>query len=85
LEGIVSQQSVDAIIDRVKSLDPEDQLAVAEAIDRLTWARRWRVVCEKIEASRANLPDVSDEEVDRAVNDVRQELPLSARSSTRRS
>jgi len=76
--------NVASILNQVRSLTPEQQIEVAEALDRMTWAQRWRRVCERIEgrASAESVP--SDEEIDEEVRTVRREKPLSERSSTPR-
>lgn len=71
------------IIEQVKALPADQQLEVAEAIDRLTWARRWRLVCERIEARSDPGHTSSDEQIDAEVRAVRREKPLSTRSSIR--
>ncbi len=70
--------TVDAIVQQVKSLPLEEQVQVAERIDRLTWAERWRRVCQRIE--KDGRP--SEAEIDELVQQVRREKPLSERSST---
>jgi endonuclease III len=74
---------VDEIVARVKALPSDEQLEVARAIDRLTWTKRWRSVCERIEQAGRSASLPSDEQIDQAVRQVRQERPLSERSSTR--
>ena len=81
----MASSPVESIIDQIKALPPEEQLEVAEVVDRLTWAQRWRRVCERIEARARQHPDIRDEEIDATVRAVRQEKPLSERSSTPRS
>lgn len=76
---------VDSIVEQVKALPPDKQIEVAEAIDRLTWAQRWRAICQRIENNLAAQATIRDEEIDEAVREVRRENPLSERSSTRRS
>lgn len=76
---------VDALFEQIKRLSPDEQLELAEAVDRLTWTARWRVICERIEARTAGQPELSDADIDAIVDEVRQEKSLSARSSTRRS
>jgi hypothetical protein len=73
------------IVDQVKALPIEEQLRVAEAIDRLTWAQRWREICERIEHNAASVRAMTDDEIDAEVREVRTEKPLSERSSTPRS
>jgi hypothetical protein len=74
-----------SIVDQVKALPLEEQLRVAEAIDRLTWAERWREICERIAARVATAGPVEDAAIDAEVRAVRKKRPLSERSSTRRS
>jgi len=76
---------VERILEQIRALPPEAQLEVAEAVDRLTWARRWRTICVRIEARAGSEPGVTDEQIDEAVREVRREKPLAARSSTPRS
>ncbi|HKQ48691.1 MAG TPA: hypothetical protein VJZ71_11530 [Phycisphaerae bacterium] len=71
-----------SIVDQVKALPPDEQLRVAEAIDKFTWAQRWRRVCERIEARVRSTNPMSDDQVDEAVREVRKEKSLSDRSST---
>jgi hypothetical protein len=77
--------NVERIIEQVKSLPDDEQLQVAEVVDRLTWSRRWRRICERIEGRAAQSAPPTDAEIDAAVASVRKERPLSERSSTRRS
>lgn len=74
--------NVDCILDQFKALTVAQQMEVAQAIDRLTWASRWAAVCERISAPRRGLPPPDDRQIDEAVRQVRQEKPLSARRST---
>lgn len=81
----MASPSVDALFEQIKRLTPDEQIELAEAVDRLTWTARWRAICERIEARATGQPELSDAEIDASVDEVRQEKSLSARSSTRRS
>ncbi len=70
--------NVDAIVAQVKALPPEEQLQLAEAVDRLTWARRWRRICERIEAGYAGRPTPSEQDIEMAVHQHRARAPLHA-------
>ena len=74
--------TVDSLLQQFQALSVEQQIKVAEAIDRLTWAKRWAAVCERITAYRQGLPPLHDERLDESVQAVRREKPLSARSLT---
>ncbi len=74
-----------SILDQVKALPIDEQLRVAEAIDRLTWAQRWREICERIARDVEMGGDLNEDQIDAEVREVRKETPLSERSSTRRS
>jgi hypothetical protein len=74
-----------SILDQVKALPIDEQLRVAEAIDRLTWAQRWREICERIARNVASAGAMADDQIDDEVRQVRRETPLSERSSTPRS
>jgi len=74
--------SVDSLLQQFQALSVEQQIKVAETIDRLTWAKRWAAVCERISTRTQNLPPVMDDQVDEMVQTVRREKPLSARSLT---
>lgn len=74
-----------SIVDQVKALPIEEQLRVAEAIDRLTWAQRWREICERIAHNVAAVGAMDDDQIDTEVREVRKETPLSERSSIPRS
>jgi hypothetical protein len=74
--------TVDSLLQQFQALSVDQQIKVAEAIDRLTWAKRWAAVCERIAAYRRELPPLDDRQLDESVRAVRQEKPLSARSST---
>ncbi len=76
--------AVQSIIEQIRGLTPEEQVKLAEVLDRLTWARRWLQICERIESRRCGADDVSDDEIDELVRTVRKEKPLSGRSSTHR-
>jgi len=76
---------VERILEQIRALPPDAQLEVADAVDRLTWARRWRTICARIEGRAGNEPTATDEQIEEAVREVRREKPLSARSSTPRS
>ena len=69
------------IVDQLKALPIEEQLRVAEAIDRLTWAQRWREICERIARNVATVGEMDDDQIDAEVREVRRETPLSERSS----
>ena len=73
------------IVAQVKALPIEEQLRVAEAIDRLTWTQRWREICERITRNVASVGAMTDDEIDAEVREVRRETPLSERSSIPRS
>ena len=73
------------IVDQVKALPIEEQLRVAEAIDRLTWAQRWREICERIASKVTAVGPMDDGQIDAEIREVRRETPLSERSSTPRS
>jgi hypothetical protein len=77
--------SVERILEQIRALAPDQQLLVAEAVDRLTWARRWRAICERIEARARSMLALTEEEIDDEVRAVRREKPLSERSSIPRS
>src|SRR5213593_3887393 len=83
--NIMATAPVEHIIEQIRALAPEQQVQVAEAVDRLTWARRWRNICERIELRARNMPVPTDDEIDETVRAVRREKPLSERSSTPRS
>jgi hypothetical protein len=74
-----------SILDQVKALPIDEQLRVAEAIDRLTWAQRWREICERIARNVEMVGDLNEDQIDAEVREVRRETPLSERSSIRRS
>ena len=78
----MASSPIEVIVEHVRALAPDQQIEVAEAIDRLTWAQRWRAICSRIEARARHAPTVSDEHIDEAVRAVREEKPLSERSST---
>lgn len=59
------------IVDQVKALPIEEQLRVAEAIDRLTWAQRWREICKRIELNVASAAAMSEDQIDAEVREVR--------------
>ena len=74
-----------SILDQVKALPIEEQLRVAEAIDRMTWAQRWREICERIAAKVTAVGPMDDDQIDAEVQEIRRETPLSERSSIPRS
>ena len=74
-----------SILDQVKALPVDEQLRVAEAIDRLTWAQRWREICERIVRNVKTAGGMDEDQIDAEVREVRRETPLSERSSIRRS
>lgn len=74
-----------SIVEQVKALPVEEQLRVAEAIDRLTWAQRWREICSRIAANVTAAGSMDDDQIDAGVREVRRETPLSERSSIPRS
>ena len=79
----MSAQQVQEIIDRVKALPPEEQIAVADEIDRFTWAQRFRQIGERIQARVDAMGEtISDEEIDSIVHQVRRERRLLRESST---
>jgi len=74
--------NVDSLLQQFKALSVQHQIEVAQAIDRLTWAKRWAAICERIAGRRQSLLTVNDNQIDELVQEVRREKPLSARSST---
>ncbi len=74
-----------SILDQVKALPIDEQLRLAEAIDRLKWAQRWREICERITRNVETAGDMNEDQIDAEVREVRRETPLSERSSIRRS
>lgn len=78
----MSPMDVQNILEQVKALSPEQQIELAEAVDRLTWSRRWRAVCGRIESRMAAGAEFENERIDGEVRAVRREKPLSERSST---
>ena len=78
----MSDSRAESIVNQVKALPIEEQLRVAEAIDRLTWAQRWREICERIGAKVTEVGPIDDDQIDAEVRAVRRERPLSERSST---
>ena len=78
----MSDSRAQSIVDQVKALPIEEQLRVAEAIDRLTWAQRWREICERIAAKVTAVGPIDDDQIDAEVRDARRKRPLSERSST---
>ena len=77
----MNQAEVQDILERVERLAPEDQVAVAEQLDRLTLMRRAVELQDRI-ASRAESLGITDEDIDEALREVRREKPLHKRSST---
>ena len=80
----MADASINSIVELVKSLSLDEQMKVAEEIDRLTWIQRWRRICATIEARLPSQPAMTDDEIDAAVRAVREETSLSERSSTQR-
>ena len=78
----MGSSSVDDIVDRVKALSADEQIRVAEAVDRLTWTQRWRRICEQIENRSRDGSPIGDADIDEAVRATRREKPLSERSPT---
>jgi len=74
--------NVDSFLRQFQALSAEQQIKVAEAIDRLTWAGRWAAVCERISIRTKDVSPPTDEQVDEMVRTVRREKPLSERSLT---
>lgn len=79
----MASRPMERIVEQIRALPPEEQVELAHIVDRLTWARRWRLVCERIAARVAAAPPVDEQHVDQLVRSVRAEKPLSERSSTR--
>ena len=77
----MTDSQAQSIVEQVKALPIEEQLRVAEAIDRLTWAQRWREICERIAARVATAGPMDDAMIDAEVQEVRREKALSERSS----
>jgi len=67
------------------SMDDEEQLREAKAVDRLTWTERWRAICERIASRVEAAGPVDDDRIDAEVWEVRRETPLSEGSPTPRS
>jgi len=83
--GSTADSRTQSIVDQVKALPIDEQVRVAEAIDRLTWAQRWREICERIDRNILNIGTMTDDQVDAEAQEVRKDTPLSERSSTLRS
>jgi hypothetical protein len=82
----MSAQQVHDIVERIRALPIQEQVQVAEQLDRFTWAERWRQICARIAARmEASGEMITDEEIDEAVKEVRREKSLLERYSTRRS
>jgi len=81
----MADSGTQSILDQVKALPIDEQLRVAEAIDRLTWSQRWREICERIARNVETVGDMNEDQIDGEVREVRRETPLSERSSIRRS
>ncbi len=78
----MASSPLDALVSEFKQLSPDQQIELAETIDRLTWSARWRAICERIETRAATQTPLTDAEIDEEVRAVRREKPLFARSST---
>lgn len=76
----MSTINVNNIIEQIKALPLPQQIEVAEVVDRLTWAQRWRSICERVELRLQDRSSTPDEEIDKLVGMVRRERPLSERS-----
>ena len=81
----MSDSRTQSIVEQVKALPIEEQIRVAEAIDRMTWAQRWREICSRIDSRVATADPLDDAEIDAEVKEVRRKKALSERSSTPRS
>ena len=81
----MADSKTQSIVDQVKALPIEEQIRVAEAIDRLTWAQRWREICQRIAGNVESVGEMNEDQIDAEVREVRRETPISERSSIRRS
>ena len=81
---LMADASVNSIVEQVKSLSLDEQMQVAEEIDRLTWIQRWRRICEQLESRMRGRAVITDDQIDAAVRVAREETPLSERSSIQR-
>jgi len=77
----MSDSRAQSIVEQVKALPIEEQLRVAEAIDRMTWTQRWREICERIATRVSTVGPINDNEIDTEVQEVRRKKALSERSS----
>jgi len=69
---------VQEIVDKVRQLPLEQRIAVARAVDRLTWRERWQAIEDRV-SQRAELNPITDDEIDEIVRDVRRQKPLHQR------
>jgi len=76
-------ESVKSILDMIRTLPPEDRVELADEVDRLTLRDRMAAVADQIH-SRSKSDPISDDEIDRIVDEVRAEKSLYERYWTRR-
>jgi hypothetical protein len=79
----MNREALESILDLIRGLPPDERVALADEVDRLTWRDRMKAVADRIHA-RSRAAPVSDEEIDRIVDDVRSEKPLYERYWIRR-
>ncbi len=79
----MSHEVVESILAQIRGLPPEDRVALADEVDRLTWRGRAAVLIAGVRSRQADLGPMADEEIDRIVDEVRSETPLYERYWTR--
>ncbi|HWL91957.1 MAG TPA: hypothetical protein VNT79_00335 [Phycisphaerae bacterium] len=67
----------------IERLSTDERVALADEVDRRTWRDRMKAVADRIR-TRNQADPISDEEIDKMVDDVRSGTPLYERYWTRR-
>lgn len=79
----MSRDQLQSILEQIQELAPEDRVALADEVDRLTWRDRVRALMARITQREGQTDEIGDEEIDRTVDEVRSEKPLYERYWTR--
>jgi len=81
---MMDENAVQSILSQIRELSSPERVLIADEVDRLTWRDRIETLLADIGSRPTESTSLSDEEIDRFVDEVRSETPLYERYWTRR-
>jgi hypothetical protein len=75
--------AVQSILAQIRNLPAHERVALADEVDRITWRDRMDSLTQRISARDTPDDTLTDEDIDRIVDEVRTETPLYERYWTR--